>query len=234
MFVFRSSSLAVSGKRSYSLDVVCFENSFCLFVQFAQLWNRFGCVFHDTGDLHGIGFSLGYCIFKLVDNTSIPLALFTFRRKFLGIFQQRNNSLDVSTFKNSFFSSFPTCVILKKIWFRLNQIYFKVAKIWTPEKKPFSNQIVSKELFLCIRTPRKLPLKVNKAKGMPLLSWNLKIQNLINKLIPYKSPVLWKVQPNLFFKTTQVGTLGKKLFSNILMSKNCFSVKKFQEISFLR
>ena len=181
-------------------------------MQFVQLWNRFGCVFHDTGDLHGIGFSLGYCIFKFVDNTSIPLASFIFRRKFLGIFQQRNNSLDVSTFKNSFSSSFPTCVILKKIWFRLNQIYFKVAKIWTPKKKPFSNQIVSKELFLCIRTPRKLPLKVNKAKVMPLLSRNLKIQNLINKLILYKSTVLCKTQENLFQNYASFNSERKAVF----------------------
>ena len=33
---------------------------------------------------------------------------------------------------------------------------------------------------------------------MPVLSRNLKIQHPRNKLIPYKSPALWKTQANLF------------------------------------
>ena len=56
---------------------------------------------------------------------------------------------------------------------------------------------MSKELFLCGRTPKSLLVKVNKAKEMPLLSRNCKIQYPTNKLIPYKSPALCKTQPNL-------------------------------------
>ena len=84
---------------------------------------------------------------------------------------------------------------------------------------------MSKELFLCIRTPRKLPLKVNKAKGTSLLPRNLKIQKPTNKLIPYKFSVLCKTQPNLLENYTCWNT-GKKLFSNVLMSKELFLVKK--------
>ena len=71
-------------------------------------------------------------------------------------------------------------------------------QIGTLETKLFSNVLMSKELFLCGRTPKSLLVKVNKAKEMPLLSRNCKMQYPTNKLIPYKSLVLQKMQPNLF------------------------------------
>ena len=92
---------------------------------------------------------------------------------------------------------------------------------------------MSEELFLCIRTPRKLPLKVNKAKGTSLLPRNSKIQKPTNKLIPYKFSVLCKRQPNLFQNCTCWNT-GKKLFSNVLMSTELFLVKKTPTNFFLK
>ena len=39
---------------------------------------------------------------------------------------------------------------------RCNQVYFKIAQIGTPDKKPFSNLLMSREFFLCAKTARNL------------------------------------------------------------------------------
>ena len=75
---------------------------------------------------------------------------------------------------------------------KYNQINFKMAKIRTPDKKSFSNQIMSRELFLCAKNARKILLKVNDGNGMTLLSRNSNIEYTRNKLISYKSHVMWK------------------------------------------
>ena len=80
-------------------------------------------------------------------------------------------------------------------------------------------------MFLCIRTPRKLPLKVKKAKRMPLMSRNLKIRYPREKLIPYESPVLWKTQPNLF-ESCANWTNKQKPFSKQLRLQNSFFIQK--------
>ena len=95
---------------------------------------------------------------------------------------------------------------------RRNQISFKIVQIRTVDKKLFSNQIVSRKLFVCARTARKLCLKVCKAKGMLLLFRNLKIQYPRNSLIPFKSPVLWKTQPKLFQNCASRNTRQKTVF----------------------
>ena len=69
-----------------------------------------------------------------------------------------------------------------------------------------------KELFFCTRTARKLSLKVNKAKGVLLLSRSLKREYPRNKLTPYKSPVLWKMQRKLFQNSAKLNTRQETVF----------------------
>ena len=78
------------------------------------------------------------------------------------------------------------------------QNYFKFAQIGATDKKPFSNKVMSRESFLCAQTARKILLKANNVKGISLSSRNGKIKYPRIKLIPYKSPILWKTQPSLF------------------------------------
>ena len=47
---------------------------------------------------------------------------------------------------------------------------------------------------------------------MALLSINIKIQYPRNKLTPYKSPVLWKTQPNLFQNYANWNTRNETVF----------------------
>ena len=81
---------------------------------------------------------------------------------------------------------------------RRNQIYFKIAQIGTPEKKKFSNQILSRESLFCAKTGRKLSFKASNANGIAPLSRDFRIQYPRNKLSPYKSLVLRKMKLNLF------------------------------------
>ena len=91
-----------------------FENSFFPSVPTCViLKKRFGCAFHNTGDLYGISLFIRFCIFKFQDSKGIPLALFTFRGSFLGVLIQRNNSLDTIWFENSFLSGVQIFTILK-------------------------------------------------------------------------------------------------------------------------
>ena len=73
---------------------------------------------------------------------------------------------------------------------------------------------MSKGLFLWIKTTSKLPLKVNKAKRMSLLSRNLKLQNPIEKLTPYKFPVLCKAEPFLYQNYANWNTGSKTVFKS--------------------
>ena len=91
-------------------------------------------------------------------------------------------------------------------------MYFKTVQIRTPQKKSLSNQIVPRESFLSARTAKKLFLEVNKGRGMPLLSKNVKMQQPRNKLILYKSPVLQKLQPNLFQNCANWKTRQETIF----------------------
>ena len=84
--------------------------------------------------------------------------------------------------------------------------------VGTLEKKLFSNVLISKELFLVKKTPTNFFLKVKKTKGMPLFSRNLKIHFPRNKLIQYKSCVLWKTQPKLFQNCAKLHTRQKTVF----------------------
>ena len=72
---------------------------------------------------------------------------------------------------------------------------------------------MSKKLFLCLKISRNFFVKVNKAKGMPVLSRKVKIQYPREKLISYKSPALSKRQPNLFQSGVN-WTNKQKPFSN--------------------
>ena len=82
-------------------------------------------------------------------------------------------------------------------------------------------------MCLCTRTARKLPLKVNKGKGKLLLSKNVKIEYLRNKLMKYKSPVLWKMQPNLLQNCANWNTRKEKVLKPnsvwriVVLCKNC-------------
>ena len=93
LFTFKGSFLAVLVQKNNSLNTIWFETVSCLLLKFSQFWNRFGCVLHNTVLLYGISLFLGYCYFKFLDNKVIPLALFTFRRRFLAVLAQRNYSL---------------------------------------------------------------------------------------------------------------------------------------------
>ena len=83
------------------------------------------------------------------------------------------------------------------LWY-LNNVKVIITQIGTRDDKLFSNQILSRESLLCAKTASESSLKADNANAMPLLSRNLKIQHPRNKLIPYKSPALWKTQANLF------------------------------------
>ena len=100
--------------------------------------------------------------------------------------------------------------------------YFKTAQIGTIDKKPFSNLLVSRELFLCAETARKLLLKPNSANTMSLLSTNLKIQYPRNNLIQNKSPIWWKTEPKLFQNYANWNTRQKTVFKPTNMSRESF------------
>ena len=80
------------------------------------------------------------------------------------------------------------------------------------DKKPFSNQILSRESLLGAKTTRKLSLKEKNANGMPLLSKSLKIQYPRNKPIPYKFPALWKRQAKLYQNCANLNTKQDTVF----------------------
>ena len=89
-----------------------------------------------------------------------------------------------------------------------------MAQIGTPDKKPFSDRYA--------KNARKILLKVNEANEMALL-WRLwNIQYPRNKLIPYKSRVMWKTQPKLFEKCANYNIKDKKPFSKQIMSRQSF------------
>ena len=71
---------------------------------------------------------------------------------------------------------------------------------------------MSTESFFCTKTARTLLLKVNNANGMLLLSRNLKMQDLRSKVIPYQSPVLWKMKPKLFQNCANMNTRQEIVF----------------------
>ena len=74
----------------------------------------------------------------------------------------------------------------------------KLRKLENQTKKSLSNLLMSRKSILCTKTARNLLLKAINANGIPLLSRNLKIQYLRNKLIPYKCLVLWKTKEKVF------------------------------------
>ena len=76
--------------------------------------------------------------------------------------------------------------------------FSKLRKLEHCKKNCFQTDLCLKNCFFVKKTPRNFLLKVNKAKGMPALSRNLKTQYPGEKLIPCKSRVLSKKQPNLF------------------------------------
>ena len=104
---------------------------------------------------------------------------------------------------------------------RRNQNYFKTAQIGTPDKKPFSNLLVSRELFLCVETARNL-LKPNSANTMSLLSTNLKTQYPRDNLIQNKCSIWWKTEPKLFQNYANWNTRQKTVFKPSNMSRESF------------
>ena len=120
------------------------------------------------GHLYGISLFLRYFNFKFLDNKEISLTMFALEISILAVSAKRNYSLDRACFENGF------C------------LFVQFAQFW-----------------LCAKTAKKTFLEVNIAKEMALLSINLKIKYLRNKLILYKCLILWKTQPkhseNLYF-----------------------------------
>ena len=89
-------------------------------------------------------------------------------------------------------------------------IQYKSPVLCKTQQNLFKNY-ASWNTVSCTRTARKLPLKVNKGKGKLLLSKNVKIEYLRNKLMKYKSPVLWKMQPNLLQNCANWNTRKEKV-----------------------
>ena len=87
--------------------------------------------------------------------------------------------------------------------------------------KPFRKKARAKEFFYSPERPRTGISKPNCVKVVSLLSRNLKLNYPRNKLIPYKSPILWKTQPKLF-----------QICGNRTKSKNRFETKLRLENSF--
>ena len=99
---------------TFSWHYLLLEKIFLELFQFAQFWNRFGSVFHHTGDFNGISLSLGHCIFKFLEYKDILSDWYTFRRSFVAVLAERNNSLGTIWFENCFFSFFANCPILNR------------------------------------------------------------------------------------------------------------------------
>ena len=98
----------------------------CLVFNFAQFWNSFGCVFHNTGDLYGINLFLEYSLFKVLTNKSTPFVLFSFRGSFLAGFAQSNDSLDTVWLKTCSRPVFQ----FGKFWNRFACVFHKAGDLY--------------------------------------------------------------------------------------------------------